>query len=88
MCLLAAAVPPLGAFCGSLATGPVLQQFGRKKTLLLAAPVYAAGWLALGLASSLHTLIIARIVAGMCAGIVTPSAQVYVSTFKQLKRSK
>lgn len=77
--MLVAAVPPLGAFCGSLATGPVLQQLGRKKTLLLAAPVFTAAWLAIGLAGSLHTLVMARLVTGLCAGVVTPSAQVYVS---------
>ncbi|XP_075222588.1 facilitated trehalose transporter Tret1-like isoform X2 [Lycorma delicatula] len=73
------AIPPLGAFIGSLTAGPLLQRFGRKKTLLLSGPIFIFGWILLGAARKLQLLITARAITGFCAGLVTPSAQVYVS---------
>ncbi|XP_046687770.1 facilitated trehalose transporter Tret1-like isoform X2 [Homalodisca vitripennis] len=73
------AVPPLGAFCGSLLTGPFLQKFGRKKTLMMAAPIFTISWVIIGTAVNTSMLVIGRLITGICAGIVTPSAQVYVS---------
>lgn len=73
------AVPPLGAFIGSLVAGPLLQTFGRKHTLMLSAPVFVLGWSMIGLAVNLPMLVFARALTGFCCGIVTPSAQVYVS---------
>lgn len=69
----------MGAMCGSLAVAPALQRLGRKRSLMLAAPIFVAGWLTIAFANSSAMLIGARIVCGFCAGLVTPSAQVYVS---------
>ncbi|KAK3919420.1 Facilitated trehalose transporter Tret1 [Frankliniella fusca] len=73
------AVPPLGAMIGSLAVAPALQHLGRKRSLLLAAPVFVAGWLLIAFATSSAMLICARVLCGFCAGLVIPCAQVYVS---------
>lgn len=73
------AVPPLGAMCGSLAVAPALQRLGRKRSLMLAAPLFVTGWLLIAFAQSSAMLIAARVLCGFCAGLVTPSAQVYVS---------
>ncbi|XP_052133204.1 facilitated trehalose transporter Tret1-2 homolog [Frankliniella occidentalis] len=73
------AVPPLGAMCGSLAVAPALQHLGRKRSLMLAAPIFVMGWTVIAFATSSAVLICARITCGFCAGLVTPSAQVYVS---------
>ncbi|XP_054258056.1 facilitated trehalose transporter Tret1-2 homolog isoform X2 [Macrosteles quadrilineatus] len=73
------AIPPLGAFMGSLLTGPFLQKFGRKKTMLIAAPIFAVSWVLIGTAVNTAMLIVGRLLTGMCAGIITPAAQVYVS---------
>ncbi|KAJ1526330.1 hypothetical protein ONE63_009479 [Megalurothrips usitatus] len=73
------AVPPLGAMCGSLAVAPALQHLGRKRSLMMAAPIFCTGWLMIAFAQNTAMLIAARVLCGFCAGLVTPSAQVYVS---------
>ncbi|KAF6200374.1 hypothetical protein GE061_006677 [Apolygus lucorum] len=73
------AVPPLGAFVGSLFCGPMMQGLGRKKTLLISSPLFAASWLIIGLANHWGIIIAARAFSGFCVGIVLPSAQIYVS---------
>ncbi|RZF46609.1 hypothetical protein LSTR_LSTR002941 [Laodelphax striatellus] len=73
------AIPPLGAFFGSLIAGPLLAHFGRKSTLFLSAPIFVVSWLLIAFCQNYSILMIGRIMTGFCAGLVTPSAQVYVS---------
>ncbi|XP_052125320.1 facilitated trehalose transporter Tret1-like, partial [Frankliniella occidentalis] len=63
------AVPPLGAMCGSLAVAPALQHLGRKRSLMLAAPIFVMGWTVIAFATSSAVLICARITCGFCAGL-------------------
>ncbi|XP_047109599.1 facilitated trehalose transporter Tret1-2 homolog [Schistocerca piceifrons] len=72
-------VPPLGAFVGSLASGPLLQRLGRKRTLMISAPLFVAFWVLLAFSQNYAMLFSARILTGFCAGISIPSAQVYVN---------
>ncbi|XP_049764698.1 facilitated trehalose transporter Tret1-2 homolog [Schistocerca cancellata] len=72
-------VPPLGAFVGSLASGPLLQRLGRKRTLMVSAPLFVAFWVLLAFSQNYAMLFSARILTGFCAGISIPSAQVYVN---------
>lgn len=77
---LAGAVPPLGAMVGALAVAPLLQHVGRKRSLMVAAPLFCTAWGLIAFAQSSAMLIGGRVLSGFCAGLVTPSAQVYVST--------
>ncbi|XP_067003354.1 facilitated trehalose transporter Tret1-2 homolog isoform X2 [Anabrus simplex] len=72
-------IPPLGAFVGSLCAGPFLQHIGRKRTLMISSPLSVIGWLLVTFAKSYEMLICGRIITGFCAGIIIPSAQVYVN---------
>ncbi|XP_073960512.1 facilitated trehalose transporter Tret1-like [Choristoneura fumiferana] len=72
-------IPPLGAFAGSMLSGPLMQRAGRKRTLQMAAPLWAAGWLLLGFAPSFPLILLGRFVSGLCVGFSLAPAQVYVS---------
>lgn len=73
------AIPPFGAFLGSLASGPIMGALGRKGTLLVGAPLFVIAWLAIAFSPTPALLVLARASSGFCVGIVLPSAQVYVS---------
>ncbi|XP_061730129.1 facilitated trehalose transporter Tret1-like [Cydia pomonella] len=73
------AIPPLGAFVGSMMSGVIMQHAGRKRTLQMAAPLWVAGWLLLGFAPSFELVLVARFIDGLCVGFTLAPAQVYVS---------
>ncbi|XP_073997592.1 facilitated trehalose transporter Tret1-like isoform X2 [Rhodnius prolixus] len=73
------AVPPLGALFGSLMCGPLMQNFGPRKTLLLGAPLFTAAWIYISCSPSWLHLVAARACTGFSVGIVLPSAQLYVN---------
>ncbi|XP_072939214.1 facilitated trehalose transporter Tret1-like isoform X2 [Epargyreus clarus] len=73
------AIPPLGAFVGSMLSGPLMQRAGRKRTLQLTAPLWTASWLLLGFAPNFAVVLLGRAMSGLCVGFVLAPAQVYVS---------
>ncbi|XP_041988024.1 facilitated trehalose transporter Tret1-like [Aricia agestis] len=73
------AIPPLGAFLGSMCSGPLMQRAGRRRALQLAAPLWGAAWLVLGFAPNFPVVLIGRFMTGLCVGFVLAPVQVYVS---------
>ncbi|CAH2108109.1 unnamed protein product [Euphydryas editha] len=73
------AIPPLGAFLGSMCSGPLMQRAGRKRTLQLTAPLWCASWLILGFAPNFSLILLGRILSGVCVGFALAPVQVYVS---------
>ncbi|KPJ06964.1 Facilitated trehalose transporter Tret1 [Papilio machaon] len=73
------AIPPLGAFVGSMLSGPLMQRAGRKRTLQMTAPLLGGGWLLLGFAPGFALILVGRFMSGLCVGFVLAPAQVYVS---------
>ncbi|XP_063822514.1 facilitated trehalose transporter Tret1-like [Ostrinia nubilalis] len=73
------AIPPLGAFVGSTFSGALMQRAGRRRSLQLAAPLWAAGWLILGFAKYFPLILVGRLITGLCVGFALAPAQVYVS---------
>ncbi|XP_013142431.1 PREDICTED: facilitated trehalose transporter Tret1-like [Papilio polytes] len=73
------AIPPLGAFLGSMLSGPLMQRAGRKRTLQMTAPLWGGGWLLLGFAPGFALILVGRFLSGLCVGFVLAPAQVYVS---------
>ncbi|GBP39181.1 Facilitated trehalose transporter Tret1 [Eumeta japonica] len=71
--------PPLGAFVGSMFSGTLMQRAGRKRTLQLTAPLWAAGWLLLGFGQTLALVLVARFMCGFCVGLVLAPTQIYHS---------
>ncbi|KAJ0175691.1 hypothetical protein K1T71_008850 [Dendrolimus kikuchii] len=73
------AIPPLGAFLGSMLSGALMQRAGRKRTLQLTAPLWVASWLILGFAKHFPLVLVGRMMSGVCVGFVLATVQVYVS---------
>lgn len=73
------AIPPVGALIGSLVSGPMMQVLGRRKTVLVASPLWAASWIVLATAQNYAVVLTGRICTGFCVGLVLPATQVYVS---------
>ena len=63
---------------GSLCAGPLMQLLGRRRTLMLSSPLWVLAWSLISLAQNYEMMLSARILAGICAGLITPSAAVYV----------
>ncbi|XP_032675080.1 facilitated trehalose transporter Tret1-2 homolog [Odontomachus brunneus] len=75
--IAAAAVLPMAPGCW---TGGVLaERLGRKMSMLLSFPVFFVGWLIIGLAGSVETLVAGRLLIGYCVGILAPIVPIYVS---------
>ena len=56
-----------------------MQLLGRRRTLMLSSPVWVLAWNIIALAQNYKMMLFARILTGFCAGLITPSAAVYVS---------
>lgn len=78
------AIPPVGALIGSLVSGPLMQILGRRKTVLIASPLWAASWTVLATAQNYAVVLTGRICTGFCVGLVLPATQVYVSKMLNL----
>jgi MFS family permease len=56
-----------------------MQLLGRRRTIMLSAPLWVLGWILIALSQSYEMMLCARVLTGFCVGLVTPSAAVYVS---------
>lgn len=64
---------------------PIMNTFGRKKTVLLASPAWVISWAIIATATSWEMVLIGRIISGVCDGLSIPSAQIYVTECCQSK---
>lgn len=63
---------------GSLAVGPLIDKFGRKKVAIFACLPFVVSWLMIATAKTVGILYLARCIAGVTGGLTTV-AIVYVS---------
>lgn len=63
---------------GSFIAGPLMDKFGRKRVCLVSCVPAAISWISLIFAKSLITIYVARVVAGIAAGLTTVGL-VYIS---------
>ncbi|XP_029168289.1 facilitated trehalose transporter Tret1-2 homolog [Nylanderia fulva] len=75
--IAAATILPLTPGCWT--GGFVAEKLGRRTSFLLLYPIYFIGWLSIGLATNVQTLIASRLLAGYCAGIHASIFPIYVS---------
>lgn len=75
--IAAASVLPMAPGCWTC--GFLAESFGRKLSMLLLFPVFFVGWLIIGLAGSVETLVAGRLLVGYCVGIMAPLVPIYVS---------
>lgn len=69
----------VGAMAGSLAGGPAADRLGRKRILMVAGVVFAAGALGAGLAPTVAVLVGFRFVLGIAIGIASVLAPIYLA---------
>lgn len=72
-------IPPFGAFLGSLVAAPLMHQAGRRKTLLVASPIWIVSWIMIATSRHWEQMMAARWLMGFCAGLTLPAAQIYVA---------
>ena len=69
----------IGALIGAAFGGPIADRFGRRKTILLAAGLFAAGSIGTSIAQNITWLISGRIVVGIAIGAASFTAPLYIS---------
>lgn len=72
-------IPPFGAFLGSILAAPLMHHGGRRKTLLLASPIWILSWLLVATSKKWEQMMAARWLMGFGAGLTLPAAQIYVA---------
>ncbi|HEX3753335.1 MAG TPA: sugar porter family MFS transporter [Streptosporangiaceae bacterium] len=69
----------LGAMIGALGSGALSQAYGRRRLVMVAGAVFAAGALVAALAPELWTLLAGRLVMGLAIGALSVSVPIYLS---------
>ena len=75
----------IGAVIGTLVSGVLSRKFGRKRTILVSAVIFAAGSLLSALSISSAMLIAVRILLGIAVGIASFTAPLYLSEMSPRK---
>lgn len=65
-----------GALLGSILAGKVHDLLGRRKTMLVLAPIISIGWTTIGLAKSIYFIYIGRFLCGFATGFLLSSCTV------------
>lgn len=68
-----------GAMAGSLLSGRLTDQFGRKRLMLMVAILFVAGTATAALATAINTIIVGRFFIGIAIGIGTYTAPLYIA---------
>lgn len=68
----------VGALLGGLLAEPSNKLFGRRLSLILFGAPFMLGWLLISLANSLTMVLLARLLIGLCCGLVSGVAPTYV----------
>lgn len=67
----------IGTILGSLIGGTMNDRFGAKKVCLIMAPTVIFNWTLTAISTDLHTLLVSRVISGMCYGIFLALVKVY-----------
>jgi MFS family permease len=79
-----ASSPALAAGIGTILSGPVMEFFGRQKSLVFIAFPYIVGWSLIGFSSNIASIHAGRAFTGLSIGLSKAVAPIYVS-FLRLK---
>ncbi|CAL8105197.1 unnamed protein product [Orchesella dallaii] len=74
-----ASTPPLAALFGTILSGPIMENLGRRRTITLLAFPLIIGWLIIGTAVNLRMILLGRFTTGISLGMAKASAPIYVS---------
>ncbi|XP_076362234.1 facilitated trehalose transporter Tret1-2 homolog [Tachypleus tridentatus] len=73
-----ASLMAVGALVGGLTGGPLSEILGRKKTLILMNIPFILGWLLVVFANGVSMLYVGRLLTGICTGLVSVTAPMYI----------
>jgi sugar porter (SP) family MFS transporter len=73
------AAVPLGALIGAILAGRLTDRFGRRRVLMAAATLFAAGALGAAMIEALWVLVLARLVLGLAVGLAAVVSPLYIS---------
>ena len=76
---LIASSTTMGATLGTLAAGKLLQEGGRKRTLIVSCALFLLGGVLMGLAPTTRFLIAGRAIGGIAAGLVSAAVPTYIA---------
>ncbi|XP_064083568.1 facilitated trehalose transporter Tret1-like [Macrobrachium nipponense] len=79
-----AAVLPASALVGSLAAGPMLDQIGRKRSLMLTTLPFLLSWAMIATSNSVWGVIFGRMIGGACVGAQAVAGSVFTPEIVQL----
>ncbi|CAL4152313.1 unnamed protein product, partial [Meganyctiphanes norvegica] len=78
-------VMPAMALLGSLASGPLVDNLGRRITLILLMVPFAISWSCIAMASSVVGVIVGRMIGGFCVGIQAVAGSVFLPEILSLQ---
>ncbi|CAH1968363.1 unnamed protein product [Acanthoscelides obtectus] len=78
-------IPLIGAMVGALATGMIVDIFGRKRLIVLSSLPFFASWLMVALASSSTLMFIGRFIAGLSDGLSFTAVPMYLGEISESK---
>jgi sugar porter (SP) family MFS transporter len=79
------AAVPLGALAAASVAGPIADRFGRRRVLMVAAALFAAGALIASAITAVWMLVAARLVLGLAIGVAAVAAPLYIAEAAPLK---
>lgn len=79
------AAVPLGALIAAIFAGPIVDRFGRRRVLMVAASIFTAGALIAGAITALWMLVAARLMLGIAIGLAAVAAPLYISETAPLR---
>jgi SP family galactose:H+ symporter-like MFS transporter len=82
---LVVSILPFGAIFGALLAGYITDRFGRKKVLLMASIFFTIAALLMAFSHSFNELLLGRLIAGLCIGITSMTAPLYISEMSPAK---
>ncbi|VEN44662.1 unnamed protein product [Callosobruchus maculatus] len=78
-------IPLIGAMCGALVTGLIVDIFGRKRLIVLSSLPFLASWLMVALAPSSTLMFIGRFIAGASDGLSFTAVPMYLGEIAEPK---
>ena len=76
----------IGAMIGAALSGRIADSFGRKRTIIVTACIFAVGSIAAALAKSVEMLIMSRVIIGVAIGIASFCVPLYISEVAPAKQ--
>ena len=79
------AAVPLGALIAAIFAGPIIDRFGRRRVLMLAAALFTVGALIASAITAIWMLVMVRLALGVAIGLAAVGAPLYISETAPLK---